>query len=37
VTAPSVKQDTFAAQPVGAPDRTLSADGDTGSVRPPFL
>ena len=37
MTAPSVKQDKFAAQPVGALDQSLSDDGGTGFVCPLFL
>lgn len=37
VTAPSVKADKFAAQPVGALDQTLSDNGGTSFVCPLFL
>ena len=37
VTAPSVKQDKFAAQPVGALDQSLSDTGGTSFVCPLFL
>jgi hypothetical protein len=37
VTAPSVKVDKFAAQPVGALDESLTANGDTSFVCPLFL
>jgi hypothetical protein len=37
VTAPSVKQDKFAAQPVGALDASLTANGDTAFICPLFL
>ena len=37
VTAPSVKVDKFAAQPVGALDQSLTENGDTSFVCPLFL
>ena len=37
VTAPSVKQDKFAAQPVGALDTSLTDNGDTAFICPLFL
>jgi hypothetical protein len=37
VTAPSVTQDEFAAQPVGALDASLTANGDTAFICPLFL
>lgn len=37
VTAPSVKNDKWAAQPVGALDSSFSANGDTSFVCPLFL
>ena len=37
VTAPSVEQDPYAAQPVGALDASLTANGDTAFICPLFL